>query len=114
MLSLSQSKTFTMIQEIYLVILEFWQSILAFEENNAGPKDLSVKTKIGNAEATITFPHIEDPQFNINGEYTRIMVQDYLKLFGYIWGSQSHILSQLEEYIPSIDWKNKLGKIYKP
>ena len=77
-------------------------------------KELSVKTKIGNAEATITFPHIEDSKFETNGDYTKVYVQDYIDLFGHIWGNQSHILMKLEKYIPKIDWRTKLGQFYYP
>jgi len=74
--------------------------------------DKITNLKIGNARVTISFPHIEDPDFETNGKSHRIRVQDYTKLFGEFCGSQVHILEKLEEYLPKINWREKLGDMY--
>lgn len=76
--------------------------------------DRMVKTKIGNAHATIIFPHIEDSEFERTGRFTKIYAQDYIDLFGQICGSQINILHTLEEYLPKINWRKRLGEFYFP
>jgi hypothetical protein len=76
--------------------------------------ELSVKVKIGNADGLITFPHVEDSHFEDNKEFVRVKVQDYTPLFGEICGTQTNILQKLEDYIPKIDWRKKLGRMYFP
>jgi len=44
--------------------------------------ELSVKVKIGNANSTITFPHIESYDYEKSGDFTKIKVHNYQELFG--------------------------------
>lgn len=74
----------------------------------------SVQLKVGNAMITITFPHIEDSQFEKNGDSIKVFTHDYVNIFGIVCGSQTRILQLLEDYIPKIDWRKKLGEFYYP
>ena len=85
-----------------------------FEQNKIDQSEKSVEFKVGNANVRVIFPHIEDSHFEQNGESVKVFTHDYLKLFGVFCGSQAHILKMLEDYIPKIDWRKRLGEMYFP
>mmetsp|Transcript_36520 Transcript_36520/g.36114 ORF Transcript_36520/g.36114 Transcript_36520/m.36114 type:complete len:266 (-) Transcript_36520:1-798(-) len=74
----------------------------------------SVECTIGNAHCSITFPHIEDYDYEKNQEFTKVKVKDYRSLFGKLCGVQSNILTDMENYIPPTNWRERLGELYFP
>lgn len=76
--------------------------------------ELSVKLEVGNANISVTFPHIEDYDYEKNGEFNKVKVQDYRELFGKFCGVQANILTDLENYIPPVNWRERLGELYFP
>ena len=94
-------------------------SSLTVIENNEEQKESSKESKISctinihKINVTVTFPHISDPKFNVNGLYTKIHIDQYADLFKEV-ENKCDIVPIIKNFIPKVNYKEKLGEFYYP